>query len=123
MKNGGWIDNGIVSPIDYAYGCGGYETFWGFHNTNTQTYNPDIGYVKASFKGSGTGTLDFGNCYEKGKTIVYLNNQSIAEAEPLQTSEVIRFNYKKGDVLKITEERAIIKINSFKLDGCEGKGN
>ena len=116
MKNGGWIDNGIVFPIDYAFSCGGYETFWGFQY-------PDIGYVKASFKGSGTGTLDFGNCYDKGETRVYLNNQSIAEADPLHTSEIIRFSYKKGDVLKITEERAIIKLNSFKLDGCEEKGN
>ena len=122
MKNGGWIDNGIESGIDYAFTCGGYETFWGYHNTNTRTKHSDIGYVKASFKGSGNGTLDFGNCYNKGKTIVYLNNQSIAEAGPFRTSEV-HFNYKKGDVLKITEDCAIIKINSFKLDACEEKGN
>ena len=118
MKNGGWIDNGIESGIDYAHLCGGYETFWGYR------FDTDIGYVKASFKGVGTGTLDFGNCYYYGKTRVYLNNKRIAEAGPFHTSEVIRFNYKKGDVLKITEEEmGIIKINSFKLDACEEIGN
>ena len=125
MKNAGWIDNGIVFPIHHSYACRGYETFWGFHKTNLKTKNPDIGYVKASFKGSGTGTLNFGNCYDKygGKVTVYLNNQSIAEADLMHTSEDVRFKYKKGDVLKIAEERAIMKINSLKLDGCEEKGN
>ena len=123
MKNAGWIDNGIVFPTDYAFSCGGYETFWGFQY-------PDIGYVKASFKGSGTGTLDFGNCYTKGKTRVYLNNHPIAEVDTGGhfsvggKSEVISFNYKKGDVLKITEEEVgIIKINSLKLEACKEKGN
>ena len=118
MKNGGWIDNGIESGIDYAMACGGYETFWGYK------FASKIGYVKASFKGSGTGTLNFGNCYNRGKTRVYLNNQSIAEAGPFRTSEFIRFNYKQGDVLKITEEEpyAVIKIKSFKLDSCQEKG-
>ena len=127
MKDGGWI----VNVNKYIYNMGRYakkgycgnETFWGYK------HGAAIGYVKATFKGSGTGTLDFGNCYTKGKTRVYLNNRRIAEAGHCigtcigQKSEVVSFNYKKGDVLKITEERAIIKINSFNLDACEEKGN
>ena len=127
MKNGGWIvyvravPNEIYAAKKY---CDGYNTFWGYKN------GAEIGYVKATFKGSGAGTLDFANCYLQGKTRVYLNNRRIAEAGHCigtcigQKSEVVSFNYKKGDVLKITEEDfGIIKINSLKLAACKNEGN
>ena len=127
MKDGGWIVNVMTNPNKKIYATNGYcgnETFWGYQE------NAAIGYVKATFKGSGTGTLDFGNCYTKGKTRVYLNNRRIAEVSiggdvrGGGKSKVISFDYKKGDVLKITEEEVgIIKINSLKLEACKEKGN
>ena len=45
---------------------------------------------------------------------------------PNNTSVVISFDYKRDDVLKITEQgTAIIKINSLKLEACgkEGKNS
>ena len=126
MKDGGWIVNVEANPKQ-IYATNGYcgnETFWGYK------YGAAIGYVKATFKGSGTGTLDYGSCYTKGKTRVYLNNHPIAEVDTGGhfsvggKSEVISFNYKKGDVLKITEEEVgIIKINSLKLEACKEEGN
>ena len=120
MKDSGWIVFVKADP-NKAYGakrfCGN-ETFWGYK------HGAGIGYVQATFKGPGVGTLNFGNCYTRGKTRVYLNNRRIAEAGIGQKSEVVSFNYNKGDVLKITEEGAgIIKINSLKLDECKKEGN
>jgi len=99
MRKGGWKDNELERHRRYAWYCERDNTFWGYK------YASPIGHVNATFKGSGKATLDFGNCYDKsGKTVVYLNNKSIAEAGILQMSEVTSFDYKKGDVLKIAEK-------------------
>ena len=72
--------------------------------------------VSATFEGSGTATLDFGNCYTHGITRVYLNSKIIGSALPNTISVTTNIKYKPGDVLKITEEdMGIIKINSLKL--------
>ena len=58
MKDSGWIVFVKADP-NKAYGakrfCGN-ETFWGYK------HGAAIGYVQATFKGSGKGTLNFGNC-------------------------------------------------------------
>ena len=113
---GGWIGNGFVQHSKYAAQCGGYDTFWGYQDGAKE------GYVEATFKGSGIGFLDFGNCGKQvsGMTKVYLNGLPIASAGSNQQSKVINFSYKSGDTIRITEEQtAIIKINSFRLDACE----
>ena len=94
MKNGGWIDNGLESRVQSNGRCGPpHETFWGYIN------NKAVGYVKASFKGSGKGILDFENCYDYGKTVVYLNDQSIAEVGKYGRSTVA-FNTKRVTSLR-----------------------
>ena len=115
MEDAGWI---VYVERDrnerFAANCGGYESFWG------RKIGTTIGYVEATFKGKGRGTLDFENCFTRGQTKVYLNNRLVAAAESGQKSVVVSFYYKKGDVLKITEEEhGVIKINSFKIEGCE----
>ena len=117
MASGGWNINAPDQDNGYAAGCGGYNTFWGY------TYGFPVGYVDATFKGSGIGTLNFGNCYGHGITKVYLNGHLISSAGPNQSSVVTRFNYKSGDILKVAEEgMGIIKINSLKLDACKQIG-
>ena len=122
MKEGGWrVDEAPEHASDYAWYCARPISFWGFK------YYRAIGFVEATFNGSGRATLDFGNCYDKGGVVkVYLNAVVIGEAETLELSKVISFNYSKGDVLNITEEfkrnGGIIKINSLKLEECEEKG-
>ena len=117
MEVGGWIINAPHQSNEWAKGCGGYNTFWGYTNA------APVGYVSATFKGSGIATLNFGNCWKKGITKVYLNGQVVGSAGPFQSSVVARFNYKSGDNLKIAEENmGIIKINSLKLEGCQQGG-
>ena len=117
MAIGGWIINAPHQGNTHAAGCGGYNTFWGY------TGGAPVGYVEATFKGSGIGTLNFGNCYGVAKHIgitkVFLNGHLISSAGPNQSSVVARFNYKSGDILKIAEERqGIIQINSLQLEAC-----
>ena len=117
MIAGGWLVNakyvhGRANAKAYVAQCG-KETFWGFMS------GPAVGYVQATFKGVGTGILDFENCYSHGKTKVYLNGMEEGSADSFQ-SKVIGFSYKSGDILKITEEQtAIFKINSLRLIGCK----
>ena len=113
MVVGGWTINAPHQSDEWAAGCGGYNTFWAYTNA------APVGYVSAIFKGSGIATLNFGNCWKKGITKVYLNGNAVSSAGPFQSSVVARFNYKSGDNLKIAEENmGIIKINSLKLEGC-----
>ena len=113
MDAGGWVTSGAPNQGgQYAAGCGGYNTFWAYSN------GVHVGYVTATFNGSGNGLLNFGNCFRQGVTNVYLNGQCIGSANANQNSK-INFKYNKGDILKITEENiGIIKINSLQL--CHG---
>ena len=119
MKKGGWfVDDAMEYDNVYSANCIGYGAFWGYK------LGWAVGSVVASFKGSGRGTLDFGNCFSDGFTKVYLNGNLISSAGKNQKSKVANFKYNKGDVLEIKEEETgIIKINSFKLEGCEKEGN
>ena len=81
-----------------------------------------IGYVNATFKGSGTAKLEFGNCYYTSNSVtkVYLNDLLIASAPTSTWPMAIRFDYKRGDILKLTEERrGIIKLVSLRLESSE----
>ena len=121
MKEGGWrVDGAREDSIGFALYCVLTDSFWGYNLDTT-------GFVEATFNGSGRATIDFGNCYDKGGVVkVYLNAVVIGEAEKLELSKVISFNYSRGDVLNITEEfkrnGGIIKINSLKLEDCDEKG-
>ena len=79
------------------------------------------GFVEATFRGSGNAILGFGNCCDKcrGVTNVYLNGRLIGSAGPHQNSQV-NFKYKGGDILRVTEQNGVIRINSLKLN-CQGK--
>ena len=102
MEVGGWNVDGVPD------------------NNDNLPENCVPGFVTATFKGSGRGTLDFGNCiYTNGHTNMFLNDKMIAIGVK-EKSEVETFEYKRGDVLKIEGVYGgMIKINSFKLEGCE----
>ena len=96
--------------------CCNTITFWGYNKGNS------VGYISTTFKGSATATLDFGNCWIRGFTRVFINDKKIGRADPNIKSKVITFNYKPGDILRIEEiGGAIIKINSLQLS-CASDG-
>ena len=126
MKDGGWFVDGAPDESNNCAGhcspddCEGYG-FSGHKKGQKRGIDP-IGYVNATFKGSGTGKLEFGNCYQTANSVtkVFLNDLLIATAGTNTWPLAIRFDYKRGDILKLTEERrGIIKLVSLKLESAE----
>ena len=112
MIDGGWIVD-VDEYQSYGHCCMEPKTFWGYKHKRA------VGVVKATFKGSGKATLNFGNCYVVGVTKAYLNDLEIGSAGSYQYANKT-FNFNKGDTLKLIEEQAgIIKINSLSLSGCQ----
>ena len=114
MENNGWIfDIEFHKPYTYRDTCGSQDTWYGY----TQ---PGDGKVTATFTGSGTATLDYGNCFTdkkyNGKVNVYLNSILIDEANRTTASKQITFDFFPRDVLLLSEtDVAIIKLNSLKI--------
>ena len=114
MKQGGWnVDNAPAIYRAHSMVCQTPPSFWGYQS------GPTVGHVEATFSGSGVAQLNFGNCHSMGLTKVYLNDQEIGSALPNEIQKNITFDYKKGDILKLTEESmGIIKISSLTLSNC-----
>ena len=75
------------------------------------------GSVSAVFKGTGNATLNFGNCWSSlsHKVRVYINGIVIATATGNEFTKEVNFAFSKGDTMKIEEDGAIIKLNSFTI--------
>ena len=85
--------------------------FWGFQHG----YN--IGWMSAKFRSSGSGVLNFGNCYKTGAVHAYINSlHHNTTAYANQHSVTLSFTYEAGDVLKIEERQlGVIQLNSLTL--------
>ena len=114
MEAKGWMfDITADMKSAYAKACG-TDTWYGF------TGGWDTGTISATFSGSGTATLDYGNCLRSGEVKVHLNGEIISTASKSTPSKQIIFGYSPGDVLSLEEDYAIIKVNSLKLS-CQGE--
>ena len=116
MQNSGWnFDISHSNDPTYWAECG-TSTWYGYK------YGYDIGSVYATLVGSGTATLNFGNCYSGGRVTVYLNGRDIAYAVAYTFEQEVTFDYSSGDILTIKEDpMAIIKLNSLKLSCADSK--
>ena len=116
MENNGWsFDTGYDKFDAFKRKCGVHNTWYGFKYPNDND-----GKVSATFTGSGTVTLDYGNCYHVGKVKVYLGNQLKSVANENTPTKQITFDFSPKDVLVVSERASIIKLNSLKLT-CKGK--
>ena len=118
MEVNGWqfIDINFDMPEDMSAdalsACG--DTGWyGFTH-------PGTGKVSATFAGTGTATLDYGNCYTGGSTTAFLNDKLIDLAGNDTPPKQIIFDFSPGDVLVIAEAGGIIKLNSLTIQ-CRGQ--
>ena len=115
MEAKGWMFD-VTADMKSAYeeACG-TDTWYG----NTGGW--DIGTISATFSGSGTATLDYGNCLRPmGEVKVQLNGETINKAPKNTPSKQVIFDFVPGDVLSLEEDYAIIKVNSLKLS-CQGE--
>ena len=115
MINAGWKLNIHDDDKNYVSMCGS-STFWGYG------YGAPIGTVQASFRGSGTAQLVFGQCSTRVSAVtnVYLNDVKIKSAAKTDGEVTVTFDYNPGDTLKLDEVKTgIIKISSLLLT-CKG---
>ena len=116
MENNGWtFDTNYDEPDDYKSSCDMQNTWYGFKY-------PGVGTVTSTFTGSGTATLDYGNCHTKGDVNVYLNGELKDVASMNTPSKQITLNFSPNDVLLLSETgETIIKLNSLSLNCNNGK--
>ena len=116
MEQNGWIFENLVSkPNKYQRQCNN-DTWYGWR----KDYKIP-GIVSATFRGSGTATLTFGNCYNLNTVDVYFNNEKIATANGDERKKKATFNFYKGSVLRIEVVRPILKLNALEISCDEGK--
>ena len=113
------VRNGWNADVDYSNGedwnkahardCSS-DTFYGYRGGKL------VGSVSAIFKGSGKGTLSYGNCYKTGYVAVFLNGVEIGRSSS-NSRGLVTFQYRRGDTLRIEEhDVAIIKLYSLDLE-------
>ena len=116
MEDNGWaFDVNYDKPNNFKSTCDMHNTWYGFKY-------PGEGKVSATFTGSGTATLDYGNCYTLGKVNVYLNGELKDVAYKNTPSRKITFDFSPNDVILLSETdgETVIKLNSLKVI-CNGK--
>ena len=125
MEANGWIFENLTSNISLCMPsissvhekCGGENGThwygWGCGN--------NVGSISTTLIGSGTVSLHYGNCWNEGNVIVYLDNVEISHSSP-GTSQMYRIPYNDGNELKIMDVNgnAIIKIVDITFT-CKGK--
>ena len=109
MENNGWNFNTSHSDKVWRNEECGNEGWFGLHAGH------NVGSVSVKFKASGNATLTFGNCWhvDRYTVKVYLNENLLATAGGNELKVVTSFPFDQGDILKIDEDGAIIKLNSL----------
>jgi len=74
-----------------------------------------VGTLSATLLGTGTATINFGNCWNQGIVRFYKNDQKLASAPVGRKSVTFQFDYTNGDVIKLKDEGAnsVISLNSL----------
>ena len=100
--------DGVQHTANNKDKCGTHNTWYGYKY-------PGDGKISATFSGSGTATLDYGNCFGAGEVNVYLNDKLIDTAYKNAPEKQIIFGYSSNDALSLSETSGIIKLNSLEL--------
>ena len=111
MEKNGWKFNTSHSDMVWQKNNCGEGSWFGLHAGFAE------GSVSTTFKGSGTATLSFGNCWASTayKVSVMLNEEIKSEAKGKIMEKEVTFPFNEGDHLVIKEDGAIIKINSLNI--------
>ena len=89
--------------------CGNGKSWFGLNEGTRE------GMISTKLACDGTGTLNFGNCGTGGSVKVYLQDIEIGSANESSTNNIITFEFKTGDVLKLQQKGtgSIILFNDF----------
>ena len=114
MEENGWRFRVSHSDMSLHGDICGNTGWFGFYSGTS------VGGIYAIFKGSGTASLIYGNCWTDNKVDVYLDHNKLSSAYGNQTKLETSFNFVSGDKLQIQEDGAIIKLHSLTIS-CGGK--
>ena len=114
LDENGWVVHVSHSDMSLHGDICGNDGWFGFYSGSR------TGFIQAMFKGSGTARLLYGNCWNKNKVSVFLNNEKISSAYGKETEVEVSFNFIAGDIIRIVEDGAIIKLHSLTIS-CDGK--
>ena len=122
MEKNGWVFDILHhEDKDFKSSCGSSDTWFGYSKAGIQSKDSGDGLLSATFSGSGTVTLDYGNCHSNGKVTVYFNGILQDIASNKSPSQRISLDYSPSDVLLLKEtDEGIIKLNSLRLS-CKGR--
>ena len=96
--------------LDKEANCGKGLKWYGWNPAES------VGSISTVLACGGYGKLDFGNCWNDGVVVAYLNDQVIGKAYPNTPSHLtFKFGFKHGDklVLKDEGDGSIILFNQF----------
>ena len=114
----GWTFNGVkAGPWNEN------AAEWGCANASWFGWNwPGAASIDTTLHGKGKAILEFGNCHKRGNVAVYLNDVKLSSVGAKKEAQV-EFEFKDGNVLKITEEYGIIQFNGLKFISCSSGKN
>ena len=119
VQFGKWSEN---STSTTSKKCGNGKSWFGWNEVTDLGTNE--GTIKAKFACNGTGTLNFGNCGTGGSVKVYIEvykeydyieDIEIGSANESSTNNIITFEFKSGNALKLQQKGpgSIILFNDF----------
>ena len=112
MENNGWVVDAMFhNTINNVATCDP-NTFYGWNA------NSDMAKVVTMFRGNGGAKLVVGNCWNSGFVSIVINNIVISQSRA-NSIDVVKFNYRKGDVLEIRtlsiQTSAIMALYSLEI--------
>jgi len=124
MQSRGWVFSPglttMADPIGGHNSKGVFETCMNKSSAKVYGYvdGDAVGSIKTpQLSGSGTGSLEFGNCWRFGYVGVYKNGQTIATSSQQGRWKTTTFNFQDGDQLELRDEggRSVIMIKAINL--------
>jgi len=117
MESAGWsfdMDHADGNKDNVLPHCGDGDHWFGWSGGDT------VGTLASPpLEGSGTATIEFGNCWNNGNVKLYLNDELIdtaaTDGSKTDRTQSKTFSFQAGDVVKLTDEGA-------ELDEGQGGG-
>lgn len=124
MQSAGWSFDftNADGASQVAPSCGGGSNWYGWSGGNT------VGTLTSpALQGSGTATIEYGNCWDAGSVKLYLNNRLIDTASPNSpkgdTTQKKVFIFHDGDVVSLKDEdgNAVVNLKALTFE-CPTNG-
>ena len=86
------------------------------------SHNAEVGVLSHVLPAAGTGTIDFGNCWDDpGDCVLYINGREVSRAGPSTLHVTATISFQAGDMLTLQDEgdNSVCKLTRINLQ-CGG---